>query len=176
MLRSSIVYFFIMQIELSKAEYRELLQAVGMANYMFELITDLGGEKKYVSSSKRMNALQDTVSRHAEDFGIYDWAEEDSDGSFGPSDATLENISAVINDMEEFFAYEHLSNMLAWRDFHREHTREEIENMIEEHHGYFGVLLYDYEERYWNEFDSHGFKRLEIVAPHDQDIKKKKHT
>jgi hypothetical protein len=160
-------------LEFSKAQYRELLFTIGMTIYLLELLTDLGGQTKYVASLKRMKALRDMVYRRAEDFGIYDWSEEESDGTFELSDTALERVGNVAHDVEEFFAYEHLSNVLAWRDFEREHTKKEIEEMGRENNGYFGVPLYDYEERYWNEFDAYGFNRLEIVIPDDKDITKK---
>jgi hypothetical protein len=34
--------------------------------------------------------------------------------------------------------------------------------MAKENHGYFGVALYDYEKKYWDEFEKNGFERLEV--------------
>lgn len=55
-----------------------------------------------------------------------------------------------------------LANELAWRDFKRKHSNEEITEMSKENGGYFGVPLYDYEKKYWDEFEKRGFERLEI--------------
>jgi hypothetical protein len=55
-----------------------------------------------------------------------------------------------------------IANELAWRDFRRDHTEAELKKMSKENHDYFGVELYDYEKKYWDEFEKYGYKRLEI--------------
>lgn len=55
--------------------------------------------------------------------------------------------------IEEFDVHDTLSNKLAWRDFRQDHSSEEINQMKKENGGYFGVSLYDYEKKYWDEFE-----------------------
>jgi hypothetical protein len=59
--------------------------------------------------------------------------------------------------------YDRLANKLAWRDFHENHSEEEIKKMSKENGGYFGVALYDYEKKYWDELDERGITRLKIT-------------
>lgn len=66
------------------------------------------------------------------------------------------------DDFGDIHMHQELSRALAKRDFCVDHTQEEIEKMADSRHGYLGVELHSYEERYWKEFEEHEYSRLYI--------------
>ncbi len=158
-------------IELTKSQYRQLLHAVGIAGFVFDRLSDAYEKSEYDGHRRRMETLEDEILKHANSIGIYDWTEVYKDKNVFSDKAAVEDIIPVIQGFNDVSLSDELANALAWRDFRRTYSEEEIEKMSEEHHGYFGVPLYEYEERYWKEFDEHGYDRLEVV---DTDKKSEK--
>lgn len=154
-----------MKINITNKQYKDLMIALSIANSVVGILGDMtpGKDgKRYKKQSERMEKLEKALLQCAEDFGCGDIV-EDFDGENIMDEEFYENeILSVINDYDEYTLYNELSNKLAWRDFTREHTEEEMDAIAKEHHGYFGVVLYDYEKKYWDEFDTHDYDRLEI--------------
>ena len=67
-----------------------------------------------------------------------------------------------MDDYDECELLNGLANKLAWRDFRRDYSETEREEMAEKNGGYFGVPLYAYEKKYWDEFEKYEYDRLEI--------------
>lgn len=140
---------------------------LAIANGIVGVLGDALPETDYKKRSKSMDDLENYFLQYAADFGHEGLAQE-YDGNDILDDEFYENeIYPIINDYEEFATHDTLSNELAWRDFRRDHTEAELEKMAEKNGGYFGVALYDYEKKYWDEFDEHGYDRLEIEEKGD---------
>jgi hypothetical protein len=77
-------------------------------------------------------------------------------------------ILPILDDYDEHELFNGLANKLAWRDFGREHSKSEITEMAKKNSGYFGVALYDYEKRYWDEFEKYDYDRLEVVQKNEK--------
>jgi hypothetical protein len=151
-------------IELTKEQYKELLFMSAIANSVVGILGDMLSEGDYKKQSERMNELESYLFRSVGDFGCGEFVESDKVGGEDVFNEELyENkISPIIADFEEFAAHDNVSNKLAWRDFLREHSEKEIKEKEKKNGGYFGVELFEYEKKYWEEFDENGFDRLEI--------------
>jgi len=143
-----------MKIELTKDQYRNLITTNAIGNAVFGILGDSLADTDYKEQSKLMDEVEDHLLSYAKEFGCDDLVDEEY---------YEEKIQPILNDFEEFSLYDGLSSELARRDFKKEHARAEIRRMAKENAGYFGVEMYDYEKKYWDEFDKHGYERLEIV-------------
>lgn len=154
-----------MKINITNKQYKDLIIALGIANSVLGILGDTtpGKEgKEYKKHSDRMEELEKNVLQYANDFGHKERVDE-FEGETVMDDEFYENeIMSIINDYDEYTLYSELSGKLAWRDFTREHTEEEMDTMAKKNHGYFGVALYDYEKKYWDEFEEYDYDRLEI--------------
>jgi hypothetical protein len=150
-----------MKINITNKQYNNLLIMSGIANCVLGYIGDMLEEPDYVPQSKEMEGLQDYLVSFAKDFG-YEGLTEDFEGKKVLADNTNDKlIWPIINDYDECILSDHLANKLAWRDFRKDHSDAEIKKMGGKT-GYSGVELYDYEKKYWDEFEKHNFDRLEI--------------
>jgi len=153
-----------MKIELSKQQYKDLVASVAMADTICGLLSDAieDGEIDYKERAEQIGELQSYLLQFADEFE-YGEAVEEYDGEiFMDEELYEEEIEPIMDDFEDFVLHDRLPNILAWRDFYRDHSDEEREKMSEENGGYFGVELHPYEAKYWNEFDEHGFEHLFI--------------
>ena len=153
-----------MNIDITQDQYKELIAMVALANGIVGMLGDVMPEADYKKRSEKMKDLEDYFLQFAADFDCSELAQENEDeGKAILDDEFYENtILPMITDYEEFAAYDTLSNELAWRDFKKDHSEKEIGGIAEKNGGYFGVELYDYEKKYWDEFEEHGYERLEI--------------
>ena len=134
----------------------------GIAGWILGILSDAIGGGEYKEKNKKANELESYILRYAESFDFNDLV-EDFNGEKSLNEKAVDKyIHPVVEDYAEFEIHDGLANKLAWRDFDREHTKEEIEKMAKENGGYFGVALYDYEKKYWDEFEKNGYERLEI--------------
>lgn len=152
-----------MKINLTKEQYKQLIEMVTLSNGIVGVLGDMVSGEKYKKRSDKMDAMEKYLLQFAPDFGCDDLTQKHNGEVVLDGDYYENKILPTICDHEDFALHDGLANKLAWRDFRRDHTPEEIDAMSEAHHGYLGVELYDYEERYWDEFDKHEFDRLEVV-------------
>ena len=75
----------------------------------------------------------------------------------------IEKILDVISEYDDWQLCENLASKLAWRDFHNIFSKEEIEKMGAKNGGYFGVELYDFEKKYYDEFNKYEYDRVFVV-------------
>ena len=143
-----------MKIELTKDQYRNLITTNAIGNGVLGILGDSLADTDYKERSKLMDEVENHLLSYAKEFGCDDLVDEEY---------YEEKIQPILNDFEEFSLCDGLSSELARRDFKKEHARAEIRRMAKENAGYFGVEMYDYEKKYWDEFDKHGYERLEIV-------------
>lgn len=151
-----------MKINLTKKQYENLITMSGISTTIFGLLSDAVEEGDYKARSKEMDELETYLLGFAKEFGREDLVFEFEGKPTFDDDVHEEQIIPIIDDFEEYAVHTQLSNKLAWRDFEKEHTEEEMEKIAEEHGGYLGVALYDYEKKYWDEFEKYGFERLVV--------------
>lgn len=152
----------IMKISITKEQYKELITAVSVADAIFGVLGDMMADTDYKKRSSEMDKLEEYFLKYAKDFYCEELIQEE-DGKKILNDEVYENsIFPIIEDYEEFVVQDRLANKLAWRDFRKEHSEKELAEMAKENRGYFGVELYDYEKKYWDEFEEYEFERLRI--------------
>lgn len=135
----------------------------GIANSVVGILGDALPDTDYKRRSDKMEELEEYFLHYAKDFDEEKFT-QDSDGKKIFNDEMYEkHIMPIMEDYDEHQTFDKLVNKLAWRDFKREHSESEMKKMAKENGGYFGVALYDYENKYWSEFELHGFERIEVV-------------
>lgn len=152
-----------MQINLTKEQYKQLIEMIAMSRGIVGILNDALPNGGYKTKSKNMDALENYLVQHAKDFGCGELAQEFEGETVLDDDYYSDKIQPTLSDYEDFVMHSTLPKELAWRDFRRDHTQKEIDAMAKKNSGYFGVVLYDYEKRYWDEFEKHEFNRLEVV-------------
>jgi len=154
-----------MKINITKEQYKELIKMISIANGIIGLLGDVMPETDYKKRSKKMTSIENYFLQFANDFGCREFVQENkNEKKIILDDGFYENnILPIMIDYEEYTVHDTLSNKLAWRDFRKKYSEKEIKEMSKENSGYFGVEIYGYEKKYWNEFDKNGFARLKIV-------------
>jgi len=110
-----------------------------------------------------MEKLEEYFLQYATDFSCENFVEDFEGKNVLKDSFLIKRIMSILDEYDEYQVFDSLVNKLAWRDFKREHSENEIVNMSKKNGGYFGVEINEYEERYWKEFENFGVKRLEIV-------------
>jgi hypothetical protein len=154
-----------MQIEFTKEQYKNLIIANAISGWIFGILSDAIG-KEYKKKNQISEELEKHLLKYAKDFGIGDFIDESEivEGeNYLDEWVTDKYIYPVIKDYVDFEVEDTISNELAWRDFQRDYTKEQIKEMEKKKGSdYFGPELYKYEKKYWDEFAKHGFSRLGI--------------
>lgn len=152
-----------MKINITNKQYRDLITMLGMANSIVGTLRDMTTIAEYRKTYARTEALEQYFTKYAKDFNCEDLLEEDKGEFYWKDEAYDEQIMSTIMRYDDFTTHSNLASKLAWRDFIRDHTEKQIDEMKKENDGYFGLEVHDYETRYWNEFEKHGYDRLEIT-------------
>ena len=145
-------------ILVGKGEYETLLKCAVIAKTIYALMGDFI-EDKYKKEVHKIEELERSLSDLAKDFNLQDAFEENQlklEGKF------YNDLMDDFGEFEEWVLNDKLSNKLAWRDFERDYSKAERDAMAKKNGGYFGVALYDYEKKYWDEFEKYDYQRLEI--------------
>lgn len=145
-----------MKINLTKAQYRDILALVMLGTHIKESIMELRDE-----DWKKARDIEKFLLSHASDFGADDIVEKYRGEIVPTNDFCLE-----IEDMEE----EHdddafwftLSNRLGQRDFYESLTAEE-KKKIAAGDGWLPDSVLAFYEKYEDEFDAHDIDHLRIV-------------
>ncbi|MDD4409356.1 MAG: hypothetical protein PHW52_01745 [Candidatus Pacebacteria bacterium] len=153
-----------MNIDITKEQYEKLIVMLGIANSVVGILGDTVADegKDYKEMSDEMERVESYFLEFAKDFGHPEMV-EDYEGEIIMVEDFYEEIYSIVDEYDNYTTYDTLSNVLAKRDFRRDHTEKEIESLLEKNHGYLGVELYEYEKKYWDEFDEYDYERLEIV-------------
>lgn len=156
-----------MKINITKKQFESLVMALEIADTVTGLLSDAfvdEEEKYYKKRAKEMDELRKVFYSRASEFGLENLVMEHKENWYVREDSPKEEeYHEIMEDFEEWAVQDVLSNKLGKRDFYRAHTKEEIEKIAQEGGGYLGVGIYPYEERYWKEFEKHGYDRLEII-------------
>jgi hypothetical protein len=150
-----------MKIELSEKDAKNLVRMIGSSEAIAGFMNDYIDDPGVATRARVWKQLQQTVFAQLREQGLTDMIDYEYE-NFHLSEREFESIMSVQDKYEDLIAYKDISNKLAWRDFHEAHTPEQIEKMQADGKTYFGVELHPFEERYWNEFDEHGFDRLYV--------------
>lgn len=151
-----------MKIDITNKQYRNLIIMSGIANSVLGFLDDSLEESDYKSQSNEMEKLEEYLLQFAKDFGCQDLTEEFEGEKFFDDEMYEKMVMPIIGDYDDCIVFDELANKLAWRDFRRDHTDAEIKKIGEKSGGYIGLELYDYENKYWDEFEKNGCNRLEI--------------
>ncbi|MCX6812302.1 MAG: hypothetical protein NTW79_01610 [Candidatus Berkelbacteria bacterium] len=148
-----------------------MVTAVGISGGVFGILGDMF-DSNYKKRSTANDKLESYLLSFANDFDFENLV-EDFDGGKVLSEKTYENkILPILTDYEEFSVYDGLSHELARRDFDKTYSKSEINKMAKKNGNYFGAEMYDFEKKYWDEFDKNGYDRLEIKEDTDKNRRK----
>lgn len=153
-----------MKIELTKKEYKDLVTIGSIAVYVLEILGYMLGGKEgeqYKAKGKSANNMRSKLLEQAVGSGCEDWVEK-FEGKNVASDKLYDDVGQIMEDYDDFVLYNEIANKLAWRDFYKDNSKEEIKEMKKKNGGYFGVEIYDYEKKYWDEFEENDLNRLRI--------------
>ncbi len=151
------------QIVFSNQEYKILVEMCEIAKFVLGLLGDSFG-KHFKEKSNRFEQLSSHILSHAKEFNYDEIVDVYKDEVYSSNTFSYEILENYINPYDDIVTTEQLTHDLAWRDFTIEKTPEELALMEERNGGYWGVDLYPYEEKYWNEFEKHNFDRLFILG------------
>ncbi len=151
-----------MKINITKKQYKDLIAMCAIANSVLGIMGDELDEKDYKAKSDKYEELEAYFLQFAKEMDANDMVDKYEGKYVLDDDFYGEKINTIIEDYDDHIMFSLLVNKLAWRDFHKDHTKEEIKKMAEENGGYFGVELHDYEKKYWDEFEENGLDRLKI--------------
>ena len=160
-----------MKINITKAQYRQLIKGISLANATLGRLGDVSKESDYKPQSNELNEFEDYLLQFAKDF---DYEEVLDESGHMDDDFYTSAIMPILDNYDDYTTQNNLANKLAWRDFRKDHSKEEMERMAEANGGYFGTEIYDYEKKYWDEFETYEFDRLEVLAPMRNLSKKEK--
>jgi len=151
-----------MKINITKEQYRDLITMSGLANSMLGVLGDVLPDTDYKKRSDKMEKLEEYFLQYAGDFGCDELVQDHKGINILNDEVYEEQILPIVDDYDEYNLHDSLAKKLAWRDFKNDHSEKELKEMEEKNGGYFGVPLYDYEKKYWEEFENHEYARLWI--------------
>jgi hypothetical protein len=142
------------QLELTEAEYRKLVESMYLADWVTNAHTVSDGVSNPYS-------LDQKIYKKAQSAGcgdLVDYAEKEK--VFLPSRKLEEKGHDVLDEYDEETFWEELVNRLAVRDIEEEKGPDALEKMSPEEQF---RLVSQMEERYQTESETYGIDRLEIV-------------
>lgn len=144
-----------MNVDISRKEYKLLLNLIGMAEDMFAILDyDESKTRKYDE------LFQKLYSRAAE-FGSSDLVERDPEGGgYCSTEKVAEYLDLMVDYDTEIF-WRELTDRLSDRDLSRKYGEAEYEAM---HGEAIDNEMGDLCDQYAREFENHGVERIEVVA------------
>ena len=149
-----------MKLNITKKQYEIIIRALDVSSYVYGPLSDFA-DKKYKKESSEIDAVKDELLSHTKEFDF----EENVEDFEGKNVLTEEYSEKTLDDMftyDDYVTFDNLAGKLGMRDFRKKYTQEEIDKMAEEHHGYLGVPLYEFEKKYYDEFNENEYDRLYI--------------
>jgi len=142
-----------MKINITKEQYKDLITISAIANSIVGILGDMTIDTDYKKRSDRMEKLEEYLLQFADDFGYSELTQKYGEKNIFDDEMYEKTILPILDDYNEHELFDGLANKLAWRDFRNAHSEAEMKEMENKNRGYFGVELYDYEKRYWDEFE-----------------------
>ena len=151
-----------MQINFNQKQFATLLKMAYIANWV---VNGVRSGAKGDERIKEYADLEKYIFSRAQDFGLEDYVDIESGDIFPSREIEEGEPRDLIDYYDEEVLWEELAHRLASRDFYNDYGRETIENMgvkerIKKNHPYL--------EKYWEEFDNYGLKRLEVVDKNEE--------
>lgn len=151
-----------MKINITKEQYWDLITMSGIANSVLGILGDTLPDTDYKKRSNKMENLEEYLLRYAKDFDLQKFTQDHEGKKIFDDEIYEKHILPIMDDYDGCELFNGLANKLAWRDFEKDYSESERKEMAKENGGYFGVPLYEYEKKYWDEFDKYEYDRLEI--------------
>lgn len=151
-----------LKINITKEQYRDLIIMSAIANSVLGILGDLLPDTDYKKRSQKMEKLEEYFLQYADDFDCGEFAQKHEGKNIFDDEMYEKRILPIMDDYDEWELFDSLANKLAWRDFRNDHSEAEIKEMAEKNGGYFGVEIYEYEKKYWDEFEKYEYERLEV--------------
>ena len=151
-----------MKIDITAQQYKTLINALKVSSFIYGPMSDMV-DAKYKKEVNKIEDIESQLLKHAKDFGMADSVEE-FDGKLHVKETYYDKILDDLGEYDDWQTFENITNELAKRDFRADHSAAEIKEIAKKNRGYLGVEIYDYEEKYYNEFRKHGYDRLYIKA------------
>ena len=148
-----------MKINISKKQYEVLIKALEMSSFIYGPLSDMV-DKKFKKDSDEIESLEKYFLTYAKDFHF-------EKNLCSPDELHLDEdyYMKILDDLEQYDdrqLFDNLANELAKRDFRNKYSKKEIEALHKEHGDYLGVPMYDFEKKYYDEFNDKGYDRLFI--------------
>ena len=149
-----------MKIDITNQQYETIIKALDISNSIYGLMADMVDEKYKPISSKHEKVLEELLE-YAKDCGFDKNTEKFERKNILKEKYNMETLDDL-EEYEEWELFNKLSNKLGIRDFREKYSKEEIKKISREHDGYLGVPLYDFEKKYYDEFNDNEYNRLYI--------------
>ncbi|MEK9175656.1 MAG: hypothetical protein AAB795_03660 [Patescibacteria group bacterium] len=149
-----------MKININKTQYENIVKALEISSFVYGNLSDFVDEK-YKKDVNTLENVQKDLLEHAKEFH-FNKNTENFEGKIILREEYYEKLLDDLFLYDDHQLFENLANKLGWRDFKRKFTKEEIEKMSEKYNGYLGVPIYDFEKKYYDEFNKHEYDRLEV--------------
>jgi len=149
-----------MKIELTKEQYKNLLEVSHVANSVLGLLGDVLPGKEYKKKANEIDNLEDYFISFARDFGC-DNLVEDFKGKTLMKDEIYEKLSETIDKYDDYIFWNELEVRMGKRDFERAKTSDD-EKYIKESKGWYPRRIDTVYAKYAQEFENYGIDRLEI--------------
>lgn len=154
-----------MKINMTKEQYKMLVKMAMIASDVYGVLGDNVSDE-YKKESDEFEEFRKYILEHAKDFGYKELVEEYM-GKIIPSDDFSEKMQVVTDEYDnETFWYE-LETRLGKRDFERDMTKEEREQVKK--NGHYSDKIWDYYEKYQKEFEENGTERLVVIENKEED-------
>lgn len=147
-----------MKMDLTKEEFRGLLDIVFLGDWVlsaYETAEESNPEKE------KYKAIVQKIYSFAKDFGLGDLIEHTPELNLYHESPEFEEseVQDYIAEYEENTFWEKLISSLAGRDALKDVSPEKVKKMSDDERF---TLMLKYEEKWAEEFDSHGLDRLDI--------------
>lgn len=149
-----------MQIELNKKQYRDLIEFLDTANYIYGYAGDMLENKKYKAKSDELDELIAYFLDFAKGFESEDLVDEFEGRKFVEEELSEKHLDMIFK-YDENIAWERLVELLSRRDFVRKYGIEAIRKMTDHERI---MKEGEIEEKYWEEVENHGVERLEVKS------------
>lgn len=149
-------------ISISREQYEAIIKALEISGSVYGTVSDFCNEDYEKDLLQGETTLQYLLGK-AKDFDFQNYTEEDEEfGIFLKEEYSSPLLDIFLDEYDPYIAQDFLARELAKRDMKNMYTKEKIDALIQEHNGYLAVPLYDFEEKYYDEFSEYGFERLYI--------------
>lgn len=150
-----------MKIQINIKQYKTIIKALETSSFIYGPMSDCV-DKKYAKNNTEIETVLEDLLLYAKDFNFEDNVEE-FDNKPVLNEKYCKKILDDISEYDDWQLCENLASKLAWRDFLNTFSKEEIEKIGSKNSGYFGVELYDFEKKYYDEFNTYEYNRMFIV-------------